>query len=346
MQNFSRLTETVQQNCYITDARHAHDLTMCTYLLEMRQYYRWERGIPFSQAIPKDDLGSWLSERERLWDGLESDAYQPLPVEGALRDPFDAEAVNRELLPHGYVYGGGFGRFRKPHFFLGQLLRSEEREGFTVLVAGREHARDLIAPPAALQGRTVFLRREAVQRVVWDKIEGWQWRKRDNSLGRAIACYPFADDLDAALESMTDNESEAMILHEVGEGLAGEVLGGPWNDMLATLSSPKAEIVARAVRDHLADCLYTLPALLEREAYCSLHFYFGNFDGMRQHIFPDALRSYQRWVETGNLKTLLATVRSGKERWLETAQLVLEGYQNDREDCGKALERLLAASEG
>lgn len=342
MHDLTRLIETVRRNCHITDARHARDMTLCTYLLEMRQYFRWERKIPFSGTIPKDDLGRWLTERERQWEEVESEDYHPVPAGGALLDPFDAEAVNRGLLPEGYVYGGGFGRFRKPHFFLGRLLRREQREGFEVLVAGEEYARDLIAPPAVLQGRTVYVRREAVQRVLWDKIEGWQWRKRDNGLGRAIACYPFAEGPDAALEAMADNESEAMILHEVGEGLAGEVLGEDWNEMLMTLPSVKAEIVARAVRDNLADCLHTLPVLLEREADCSLHFYFGNFDGMRRHIFPEAMQGYRRWADGGDVKPLLDAIRSGKARWLETAHGLLEDHRNARQGCGAILERLAA----
>ena len=66
MQNFHRIVEAVQTNCYINDARHAQDMTMCTYLLEMRQFYRWEHSLPYSQRLPKDDLGSWLTEREEM----------------------------------------------------------------------------------------------------------------------------------------------------------------------------------------------------------------------------------------------------------------------------------------
>ena len=38
------LVAAVRTNCHVTDARHARDMTMCTYLLEMRELYRWERG--------------------------------------------------------------------------------------------------------------------------------------------------------------------------------------------------------------------------------------------------------------------------------------------------------------
>jgi len=41
------------------------------------------------------------------------------------------------------------------------------------------------------------------------------------------------------------------------------------------LSASKAELYVRAARDHLADCLVTLPALLEREDHAALHYYFA-----------------------------------------------------------------------
>jgi hypothetical protein len=341
MRNFHQLVDTVQKNCHITDARYAQNMTMCTYLLEMRQYYRWEHDVPYSRNLPKDELGDWLIEREQLWSGLEEGPYAPLPIDSGAIDPFDTEGINRELLPEGYVYSGGYGRFHKPHFFLGSLDRIEQRSGFTVLIAGCEYARDLIAPPAALQNDTIFLRYESVRRFIWEKFEEWQWRKRDDRLGRAFDYYDFANDIDHALERMARAESEAMILHEVGEGLAGRLLGERWADMIGALTKPKSEIVARAVRDHLADCVSTLPALLEREAESSLHFYFANFEGMRRELFPAAMRGYQAWVKTGATAQLLDAVERGRAHWEKTAERLLDIYSTNRARCDDGIDDLL-----
>ena len=341
MRNFHQLIDSIQNNCYITDARYARNMTMCTYLLEMRQYFRWENDIPFSQNPPKDELGNWLIERENLWNDVEERPYVPLHIGGDLKDPFDSEAINHQLIPEGYVYSAGYGRFHRPHFFLGELLSHEQRNGFTILVAGCEYARDLIAPPAALQNRTIFLRREAVRRLIWDKYEEWRWKMRDNTPANAFACYDFETNPDAALESMTDNESEAMILHELGEGLAGELLGERWEDMLSAISSIKAEIMARAVRDHLADCLSTLPALLESEAKCSLHFYFANLNGMRKALFPLAFQAYQQWLVSGDMKPMIDAASIGKDHWLNMGRKLLAIYEQHGEKCGGILEKLL-----
>ena len=326
MQNFYQLVDTIQNNCAITDARYARNMTMCTYLLEMRQYYRWEHDIPFPQCLPKDELGNWLVARENFWDSVEESPYSPIPVGAEIRDPFDSEAINNALIPEGYVYSAGYGRFHKPHFFIGQLLKKEQRNGFTVLVSGCEYARDLTSPPAALQNRTIFLRREVVRRMIWEKFEEWRWKQQNATQGNAFACYAFEADPDAALEAMTDNEGEAMILHELGEGLAGDLLGPRWEEMLAGMSSIKAEIMARAMRDHLADCLSTLPSLIEQEAWCSLHFYFSNLNGMRRALFPSAVRAYQQWENTGELKSLLDVVDKGKAHWMNGCRQMLDAF--------------------
>jgi hypothetical protein len=338
MQNFHRLVTDIQNNCDITDARHARNMTMCIYLLEMRQYYRWEHDIPYSQSPPKSDLGSWLVKREQHWDAVEDSPYAALHIGDEEKDPFAIDDINDALIPQGYVYSAGYGRFHKPHFFLGQLLKKEQRDGYTILVSGCEYARDMIAPPAALQKRTIYLRREAVKRMIWEKYEEWRWSRRDKLPSNAFSSYDFEHSPDAALEIMTDRESEAMILHELGEGLAGELLGDAWERMLSENTSRRVDIMARAVRDHLADCLSTLPKLIDNQAISSLHFYFINLDGMRRVLFPLILSAQRDWLDTGRLDPLKRAAQQGKTHWLKMAQAMLAVY---RQEGVAALEKQL-----
>src|SRR3989338_2219378 len=129
MLNLGQLVNTVQKNCHISDARHAGDFTLCIFLLKMREFFRWENDIPFARDLPKEEVGAWLQEREGLWSDLESSSFESLLLEGRHLDPFDADTINRELIPQGYVYSGGYGRFSKPHFFLGSLLKKEKPRG-------------------------------------------------------------------------------------------------------------------------------------------------------------------------------------------------------------------------
>lgn len=339
VRNLAQLTSAVQRNCDISDARHAGDYGLCTFLLKMREYYRWECELPFSRAVPKDELGDWLKAREQQWDGIASEEFAPVPLARGELDPFDAETVNRELLPQGCVYSAGVGRFAKPMFFLGRLLRVEERDGLTILVSSCEYARELAAPPAMLQGRTVFLRMESVRRFLWERIEEWQWHRQDNAMARALAPYDFVADTEAALQRMADNEMESMILHEVGEAMADELLGDAWRDMTMSVARTRGEPLARAVRDLLADCLSTLPALLRRANLPALHFYFAAFDAPRRQLFPQAWEAYEHFVRRGDMRPLWQAVHEGRERWLATARGLLALDPAAREI---AMEALLA----
>ncbi|MCR4302173.1 MAG: hypothetical protein NUV51_11220 [Sulfuricaulis sp.] len=341
MLNLGQLVSTVQKNCHISDARHAGDFTMCIFLLKMREFFRWENDIPFTRNLPKEEVGAWLQEREGLWSGLESDAFESLSLEGRQLDPFDADNINRELIPQGYVYSGGYGRFSKPHFFLGSLLKKEKRAGYTIYISSCEYARDLEAPPAMLQGKTIYIRQESVRRFLWEKIEEWRWSRKNRAMERALDCYSFDLDVNSALERMTDNETEAMILHELGEGLAGEKLGGDWHKMITAFSRSKVEIMIRAVRDILADCLSTLPALLAANNTASLNFYFANFSGMRKHLYPEATAAYQRWVAENDIDVLRQLVNEGQRRWLDTARALLAIYKDKGKDACTAIENLL-----
>ena len=323
MRHLPQLASAVQRNCDISDARHAGDYGLCTFLLKMREYFRWENELPFTHALPRDELGDWLKEREQAWDRIEADEFGPLPLSRGEIDPFDAEAANRELLPQGCVYSAGYGRMQKPVFFLGRLLRVEQRAGLSVRISSCEYARELAAPPAMLQGRTIFVRLESVRRALWERIEEWQWRKQGNAMARALASYDFVADPEAALQRMTDNETETMILHELGEAMAGELLGEAWSEMSLTLARTRGEPVARALRDLLADCLSTLPALLERANLPALHFYFAGFDAPRRQLFPQAPEAYEHYLRRGDLDRLRKVVREGKERWLERARGLL-----------------------
>lgn len=341
MRNFHELVETVQKNCDIADANFARNMTMCTYLLEMREFFRWENELPLSQQPPRAEIGPWMIERESLWESIEEDDFAALPVNGQAIDPFESRAVNEALLPEGLVYGAGIGRYRKPHFFLGELKRKEEREGLTIYVTGCEYARDLSTLPAAYQDGAIFLRTDALKRALWEKVELWGQKKPEGAMKAALQCYGFDHDPEAALNRMTESESEAVILHEVGEARADKLLGGDWKQMLAGFTHKHAEMLARSVRDNLADCLSTLPAIIENEAWCSLHYYMAEFDGLRLVLFPRLTEAYKAWRENGRPDGLVAAIIDGRRHWLKQAEMLLEIHRNDQKSAQPRILELL-----
>ncbi len=338
------LCKVIQRNCHISDARHASEYTLCVYLLKMREYFRWEMGYPFGSSIPKDEIGHWLSAREHLWETLETEPFAPIDVDGCSLDPFDTYAINRLLLPKGYVYSAGVGARATPHFFLGTLEKRTDFHGFTALISAQECARDLTAPPAMALGNTIFVRRESLKRFIWEKLQEWRWNKRDNALARAFSFYNFDADLEDALERMTTVELETVIMHEIGEVRAGKYLGAEWESMLLEMPRSKGEIMARAVRDHLADALTTLPGLLEQGNPAPIHFYAGNLTAMRRKLFPGFMGAYEDWLKTDRLHSFKALVTKGKRHWLDMATEMLELQRKHGKRCGPYLESLLEHS--
>ncbi len=305
----------VRHNCHVSDAQFAGDLTLCTFLLKMRELYRWEQAIPLSRDMGKAEVGDWMNARGTHWDTLEEAPYLPIPLPDGEIDPFESARINAILLPRGLVYSGGYGRRCKPHFFVAELLSHEVRHGFDIYVSGRELARDLDAPPGMYLDRTLFIRTEALRRWLWEKYEEWHWTKKNPAMGRAFAAYPFAEAPEAALDAMTATEMETVILHEIGEAGVGEELGQAWDALLVDIMRSRAEIIARAVRDLYADCLSTLPGLLERKQPAAIHFYFANLVGMRRKLFPELADAYEVWCAGAELATLGAVVAEGRTRW-------------------------------
>jgi hypothetical protein len=317
------LVEAVQRNCDIADARHGRDAALCSYLLEMREYFRWTHGLPLEAAPNAQSLGRWVGEREALWATLEETEFAPLPVAGAQFDPFDSAAVNRALGDAGLVYSGGVGRFHRPHFFLAERSRAERRDGLEVLVSGCEFARDLAGGLGALQGTTIHVRADAVRRWLWQRIELWTARPLEGPLRAALDGFGYRTGDGAAFERVVAAQVEAVILHELGEARAGAALGEAWEAMLGGFERAPAELLARAVRDNLADCLSTVPALVERGDAPAIHLWFAGFEGLRRELFPRLVAGYEAWRRGSDAVALRDAATAGAAHWDAVARRLL-----------------------
>jgi len=335
-----RLINDVQLNCHISDARHAGNYTLCIYLLKMREFYRWEHQYAFSEKLSTDDIGDWLSQRESFWQKIEKQDYHLLPIAGVEHDPFDSLAINQKLLSENLIYSGGYGIKNKPHFFLAELENKQTINGYTIYISGKEYARDLTSPPAMSQNKTIYIRRESFKRLIWERTDEWRWNKPENAMARALRCYDFDKNLDDALSSMTNNELDAAVLHEIGEIQAGEKLIG-WQKMMSDITFTQAEIMARAVRDHYADTLHTLPNLIKNNNNASIHFYFANLTHMRKHIFPALMTAYNKWCENKKISTIEQTVAASVKHWQNIAQQILVLHQQNAEQCSVKIENLV-----
>ena len=335
------LIETVQTNCHIADARYAGDYTLCVYLLKMREMYRWEVRSSFNEVIGVDDVGDWLTAREALWDDVEELEYLPLTIGGRSYDVFDNTEINAVLNPKGLVYSAGLGIRCRPHFFIAALDSHQQREGVDIFISGREYARDMAAPPAMMQDGLVFVRYESLRRMLWEKVEEWRMSPADSPLGRAVEAYDFEGDVEIALDNMAMVESALIIEHELGEVRAGEIFGDEWNTMLNTLPRSTAEIMLRAIRDHLADSLTTLGKLVTIANPASLHFYFGSLTAMRKKLAPQLMSAYEVWHQTGDLSLLSQQIEPSCQHWQQLGQSCMAIFEEKGEDAADDIETLV-----
>ena len=328
-----RLCETVQYNCNISDAHHASDYTLCIYLLKMREYFRWEKNYRFSDTLPQSEVTQWLTEREKLWDDLEDKDYLPLSIQNQEIDPFDAKTINQFLLPHGYVYSAGIGPKAATHFFMAELAHQEVHQGYSVLIANQECARDIAALPAMCINEKIFVRRESLKRMLWEILNEWRWRQAPGLLEKAFSYYDFETDLETALEKMCDVETQTLIMHEIGELKAGAEINRlhsgslRWHDMLTSMPRSRAEISVRAIKDHLADTLYTLPKLIEQQRIPSLYFYLARLPPLHKQIFPALYQAAEKWQENNHLGELEKLIHLAQQHWLSTALAVLKLFE-------------------
>jgi hypothetical protein len=177
--------------------------------------------------------------------------------------------------------------------------------------------------------------------MLWEKLENWSWSRADNALGRALAHYDFEGDLEGSLDAITDAEADTVLWHELGECRAGKRLGDGWSEMLMDLRATPAELMARAVRDHLADCLSTLPELMARGREASIHLFAGSLLGMRKEIFPGLMGAYGEWASGADPDSLLAISEAGREHWESVAQQMLALHEElGTEAAGPIAERV------
>ena len=338
------ITETVQKNCDLVDARHGQDYGLCIYLLKMRDYYRWQNRIPLHIDLVNDEIHSWIAKIEAYWDEINEDPFRHMKINGQYLNPFHTGQINDLLNPNGLVYSGGLGYGSIPLFFLAKLETQEKRSGFNILISGEEYARGLFGPPALFFENNIFIRREALQYFLWSRYDEWLFSMRDNDLGKAVNHYSFKDNPQKAIKEITENELETVIQHEIGEGLLEKEFKHYWRDMIVDFVHTKTEILLRAVRDLAADCTTTLPYLLEKKFEPSLNLYFAGFTDMRKELFPSLYASFKTWQKSKDYSMLIDLSEKGKTYWLNVGKKIIDIYKADGAKARQAIDEFIEGS--
>jgi hypothetical protein len=341
------LTRLVRENCEITNARHAGGYSVCGLLLRLRNLYKWERGLPpWEEPEPAAAL-EWVSERESAWERLAEEDFRPLELDGTSCDPLDAEAVNAYLKGSGLIYGAGFGWGLKPSFFLGKLTARRRVGGHTVHLVGRELARDLFSAPAMLSGERVVVRSDAAAYHLWDRLHDVK-KSGQAALLFALISYGLdggslktPDALREVFPRLAAQEIKVYARHELGELHAPGLSREAWRSIVARFPGERVELLARAVKDALADTgpRGTLAYIIRGRLAGSLGLYVAFLDGVRRLLLPGLPAAFEEFRANADWRGLELARRQAHQATLGRAATLLAVFgrlEDKGEDWVKA----------
>jgi len=340
-----KLIAAVKHNCNISDARFWGNYSICGLLMRLRELFRSEHSLAPWEAIPQQEIGEWIGRREKQWEALAEEPFGPIEIDGTLYDPFDADGINAALASRGLYYGAGYGIFNKPAFFLALLKGEEEFNDYRIHHTGKEFCRDISAPLAMLQGRCIVLRHEQVSVLLWDKLLELKGRRFGGVLGEAFASFgigkdaPFSQELDAKIETVSDDIAGLFLLHEIGEAYEDEP-SEKWLSLLTNAGDKWTELYLRGIKDLLADTSDRGPlkSIIDRKNKPLLSFYMALLSGTRRELFTEIAEAFRSFSGSGDWSLIEAARVRGYEKAhvMRTALLSFDG--NDDAMIRKYLE--------
>lgn len=340
MTQAEELARQVRENCEITNARHAGGYSVCGLLLRLRNLYKWERGLPpWEEPDPAAAL-DWVAAKEASWEALAEQDFRPLRLGRADLDPMDAEAVNARLRGSGLIYGAGYGWGLKPSFFLGHLAERQRIHGRSVHFVGRELARDLFAAPALLSGERVIARTESAGFFLWDRIHDVKKSGQEALLFALRAHGLDGGNLTSAalrevFPALLAQETAAYVRHELGELLDEGFPRPVWRAIIARFPGERIELVARALKDALADTgpRGMLAYVIRRRQAASLGFYCAFLDGVRRLVLEAVPAAFAEFREAGDWRLMERARRAAYGSAKERAAALVSAFSDHNEEA-------------
>lgn len=336
--DIDRLAGQIKLNCNISDARFWGYYSICGLLMRLRELYRSEKSLKPWEGIPMKAISEWIEARETMWKELENENLKPVEINGNVYDPFEIDEINK-LLNHGFVYGGGYGRFNKPTFFLAELKELRELYDYRIYYAGKELCRDLSASVAMLQGRCIFIRLQALKMLLWDKLQELGSRRFGGLLKEAFSSYGiekddvYSEELCGKIDKISATLSELFLQHELGEAFEDEH-SEEWFDILNHNKNRSTEFYVRGIKDLLADTsdIGPLKWIIDKRDRSLLNFYFVFLDGIVKELFPGIVNSFQGFIEKNNWSVIDKARKDGYKKACELRDLVLKLWKEKRSE--------------
>lgn len=339
----------VRENCAISDAQHAGAFSICGLALRLRNLFKWERGLDPWVERESEEVLDWIGHQEERWEQVAEREFAGITLSGETHDPFDVEGINALLEPQGFLYGAGYARELKPVFFLAVIEERRRLNGHRVYILGRELARDLLTIPAFTQEGVIVVRKDAARSYLWDGIL-YLGKSGRPALGFALEQYGLTardlGELHKHLDRILEDEVDLYIHHELGEARQEGLDRQTWKELVAAFPQSPIELLARALKDLLADTSPqggTLAYIVEEQRKASLGFFTAFLDGLRRELFPEMRRAFSAFLQSGDWGAVEQARQEGFRNALRCADILTSAFQRGRDQ--DALDRAEAEIE-
>jgi len=346
--DISGIAGQIKLNCNISDAGYWGYYSICGLLMRYRDIYMHEHSMMPWEKVVTEEITPWIAERETLWQGLEDSGLKELQIGNRSYDPFDVEGIGDALKERGLIYGSGYGMFLKPTFFLGYLEGSEELYDYNVFYVGRELCRDLFAAPTMLQGRCIYLRKDILRIILWEKLLQRSPNKFSGVLDKYFSEFDldgkdaYSDGFARRIELVVNLISKLFVMHEIGEAVEDDY-SYDWVCVLGECGDKFVEIYMRGIKDILADTSFLGPlnALIKNQDQDLMGFYMVFLEGMRKELFPEIKDAFRRFIETSEWSLIEEARVAGYEKACKLREdvLTLRKDSKDQADFITALKR-------
>lgn len=281
----------VKHNCDISDAKFWGYFSLCGLLLRLRELYKSEHNIAPWSSINQKDIGDWITAKETLWAEIEGQDYGGLLIDGKTFNPFDVSEINSYLIKGKLIYGAGFGLYKKPVFFLGELGSCHNNNSYKIFYINREYARDLFVVSGMLQGKEIFIRLEQLRAILWEMFLAFKCKK-EGIIANIFAdsgitlAHEINDEFAIKLDNLALRYSEIVLNHELAEAFESV---GDWSDIILSITDRKAEYFLRRLQDIIADTSDhgPLKKLIDTEDMNGLSFYISFADIFQRTLHPE-----------------------------------------------------------
>lgn len=107
-----------------------------------------------------------------------------------------------------------------------------------------------------------------------------------------------------------------------------------WKELVAAFPQSPIELLARAVKDLLADTSPqggTLAYIVEEQRRASLGFFTAFLDGLRRELFPEMRRAFSAFLQSGDWGAVEQARQEGFRNALRCADILTSAFQRGRD---------------